>query len=461
MYKRLIFVTALFVVTVCSCTTGRKTQINQDGPPTAIFNEEIDQIDIEHLSRSQLRVLNAERLAKENQEKKKGPQGKGKGNRSKRKSEKIRILQAEALIEQRPSKGRKTPIVTLVGNARVRVGDHFLSAPRIQIEDSQQANLTQGFRISNRKSGVQLAGRTGYIDTSKGVVTMRRRVIVTDTKGRFRISAKRATRFLRIRKTLLVGNLKLQSGNAILRGKTMIQEDDQGLVTIYGDPTLKKGKLQIRSNLVQYEVKSSRLAFIGEVRLRYGEYEAEAGEIMLSLRRSNEFYMKDDIRFEDGKRTVFAKELFFQRGKKIRLVANRGVQMTDKEYNMNIQAQQMIWDENRKQLDLRGEATLELTDSARSEKDQLVIRGDSIQRNVLEKEIVAREAISVRYQEKVFLGHMLDYNEKKDVMIIQGNPSISEAGLQIEATKIILFPNREQLSFSHDVKVQVTGSQGN
>ncbi len=65
------------------------------------------------------------------------------------------------------------------------------------------------------------------------------------------------------------------------------------------------------------------------------------------------------------------------------------------------------------------------------------------------------DKVSARFKEKFFSAQILDYDEKSDTMILEGNPKIQETGLQIQATKILFYPNREQMTLSHDAKVEI------
>lgn len=400
----------------------------------------------------------------------------------KNKKDKIPIIWGGSSLtqEERIVNGFPVKVFVLGGGAYIMHKSIKLSAREIEIigEEALLGNLKGQVVVEDIQNGVTLTATKGVYDKLAGTVSLENQPILTQKKdGKLvRIKCQSIVRNLEEAKTTLAGKVVVTSEEFQVFGEDAVFTEKEDRIDLKGEPFLFSENRFLIGQTLSYFVKEGSIQLDGNATIYQVSYEkkkdkekdTETKERMLTI-----FSGKTLTHLNKGKETVtsmngdaymvrknseFKANLLESRRNNKEIKATGNVSYLDKENGYRMEGGLLFYDKEK--------GYSYLTESPRIvflNKKDLVERGQLtavfLERFDERSETVARGDVQVETQSAKATGEFATYYEKKDELVLEGNPTLVRDATKVSAGKIILFPKSDKALLTDGLKVIPNGEK--
>ncbi len=393
--------------------------------------------------------------------------------------------------------GIKTTIITIRGNATIRHEKVLITASKMTVVDGVRGELVGNVRIYDRESGLRVYAARADYDRDEQLVNLsgsphltvqqegQKPTLVTCTKIVRDLAAKTAT---------LDGDVRIHHDSWTVIGDAAVYYDQENRVVVKDNPLLFGERQFLSGDQITYNVKE-RTAFL-EGRTTYisggdgddnvfgdvatgpppglEEYTRKGGNIDRPAPSENDgedgevkdagpFYLTADqiqhsfprgeepttevrgnVLMTRGESLVIETPYLVALGRDFHTIhTEEGVQMTDRERGMYVEAGVMDYQSNEEMLRLEGNPFIDFL-----KKDGTVeatLSGAVIERDFADGSTSAWGDVRIERERYTATGEMATFYEDADVIVLEGEPGLEDGPSKIRAEKILFYPEKNRV----------------
>ncbi|XDD48031.1 LptA/OstA family protein [Leptospira sp. WS39.C2] len=400
----------------------------------------------------------------------------------KNKKDKIPIIWGGSSLtqEERVVNGFPVKVFILGGGAYIMHKSIKLSAREIEIigEEALLGNLKGQVIVEDFQNGVTLTATKGIYDKVAGTVSLENQPVLTQKKdGKVvRIKCQSIVRYLEETKTILAGKVAVTSEEFQVFGEDAVFSEKEDRIDLKGEPFLFSENRFLIGQTLSYFVKEGSIQLDGDATIYQVSYENKKDkekDTVTKERVITQFSGKTLTHLNKGKETVtsmngdafmyrknseFKANLLESRKNNKEIKATGNVSYLDKENGYRMEGGLLFYDKEK--------GYSYLTESPKIvflNKKDLIERGFLtsvfIERFDEKNETVARGDVIVETQSAKATGEFGTYYEKKDELVLEGNPTLVRDTTKISAGKIILYPKSDKALLTDGLKVIPNGEK--
>lgn len=403
-------------------------------------------------------------------------------NKKKENKDKIPVLWGGSSLtqEERTINGIPMKVFILGGGAYIMHKTIKLSAREIEIigEDALIGNLKGQVIVEDFQNGVTLTAAKGIYNKMAGTVSLENNPVLVQKKdGKIvKIHCQSIVRYLEEAKTNLAGKVVVTSDEFQVFGEDALFSEKEDRIDLAGEPFLFSENRFLIGKTLSYFVKEGSIQLDGDATIYQVSYENKKDkekdtttkERVLTLftgkTLTHQNKGKDTITSMNGdafmyrKTSEFRANLLESRRNNKDIKATGNVSYLDRENAYRMEGGLLSYDKEK--------GYSYLTESPRIvflDKKELNERGQLtavfLERFDERSETVARGDVQVETQTATATGEYATYYEKRDELVLEGNPTLVKDNTKVSAGKIILFPKSDRAYLTDGLKVIPNGEK--
>ncbi|MBM9589438.1 hypothetical protein JWG41_03205 [Leptospira sp. 201903075] len=402
--------------------------------------------------------------------------------KKKDKNDKIPVLWGGSSLtqEERTINGIPMKVYILGGGAYIMHKTIKLSAREIEIigEDALVGNLKGQVIVEDFQNGVTLTASKGTYNKMAGTVSLENNPVLVQKKdGKVvRIHCQSIVRYLEEAKTNLAGKVVVTSDEFQVFGEDAVFSEKEDRIDLAGEPFLFSENRFLIGKTLSYFVKEGSIQLDGDATIYQVSYENKkdkekdtttkervvtlfTGKTLTHQNKGKETLtsMNGDA-FMYRKTSEFKANLLESRRNNKDIKATGNVSYLDRENAYRMEGGLLSYDKEK--------GYSYLTESPRIvflDKKELNERGQLtavfLERFDERFETVARGDVQVETQTATATGEFATYYEKRDELVLEGNPTLVKDNTKVSAGKIILFPKSDRAYLTDGLKVIPNGEK--
>ncbi|MBM9545670.1 hypothetical protein JWG40_01465 [Leptospira sp. 201903074] len=397
-------------------------------------------------------------------------------NKKKENKDKIPVLWGGSSLtqEERTINGIPMKVFILGGGAYIMHKTIKLSAREIEIigEDALIGNLKGQVIVEDFQNGVTLTATKGIYNKMAGTVSLDNNPILTQKKdGKVvKIQCQSIVRYLEEAKTTLAGKVVVTSDEFQVFGEDAVFSEKEDRIDLVGEPFLFSENRFLIGKTLSYFVKEGSIQLDGDATIYQVSYENKkdkekdtttkervvtlfTGKTLTHQNKGKETItsMNGDA-FMYRKSSEFKADLLESRRNNKDIKATGNVSYLDRENAYRMEGGLLSYDKEKGYSYLTENPRIVFLD-----KKELKERGQLtsvfLERFDERFETVARGDVQVETQTATATGEYATYYEKRDELVLEGNPTLVKNNTKVSAGKIILFPKSDRAYLTDGLKV--------
>lgn len=403
-------------------------------------------------------------------------------NKKKENKDKIPVLWGGSSLtqEERTINGIPMKVFILGGGAYIMHKTIKLSAREIEIigEDALIGNLKGQVIVEDFQNGVTLTAAKGIYNKMAGTVSLENNPVLVQKKdGKIvKIHCQSIVRYLEEAKTNLAGKVVVTSDEFQVFGEDAVFSEKEDRIDLAGEPFLFSENRFLIGKTLSYFVKEGSIQLDGDATIYQVSYENKKDkekdtttkERVLTLftgkTLTHQNKGKDTITSMNGdafmyrKTSEFRANLLESRRNNKDIKATGNVSYLDRENAYRMEGGLLSYDKEKGYSYLTETPRIVFLD-----KKELTERGQLtavfLERFDERFETVARGDVQVETQTATATGEYATYYEKRDELVLEGNPTLVKDNTKVSAGKIILFPKSDRAYLTDGLKVIPNGEK--
>ncbi|PJZ45702.1 hypothetical protein [Leptospira brenneri] len=382
--------------------------------------------------------------------------------------------------EERTINGFPVKVFILGGGAYIMHKTIKLSAREIEIigEDALIGNLKGQVIVEDFQNGVTLTASKGIYDKMAGTVSLENNpVLIQKKEGKVvKIQCQSIVRYLEEAKTNLAGKVVVTSDEFQVFGEDAVFSEKEDRIDLGGEPFLFSENRFLIGQTLSYFVKEGSIQLDGNATIYQVSYENKKDkekDTTTKERVVTLFTGKTLTHQNKGKETLtsmngdafmyrtnseFKANLLESRRNNKDIKATGNVSYLDKENGYRMEGGLLSYDKDKGYSYLTEEPRIVfLNKKELTEQGQLT--AVFLERFDERFEVVARGNVQVETQTATATGEYATYFEKRDELVLEGNPNLIKDNTKVSAGKIILFPKSDKAYLTDGLKVIPNGEK--
>ncbi|MCW7470683.1 LptA/OstA family protein [Leptospira kanakyensis] len=402
--------------------------------------------------------------------------------RKKDKKDKIPVIWGGSSLtqEERTINGFPVKVFVLGGGAYIMHKTIKLSAREIEIigEDALIGNLKGQVVVEDFQNGVTLTASKGVYDKMAGTVSLENNPVLNQKKdGKVvKIQCQSIVRYLEEAKTNLAGKVVVTSDEFQVFGEDAVFSEKEDRIDLAGEPFLFSENRFLIGKTLSYFVKEGSIQLDGDATIYQVSYENKKDkekDTTTKERVVTLFTGKTLTHQNKGKETItsmngdafmyrtsseFKANLLESRRNNKDIKATGNVSYLDRENGYRMEGGLLSYDKDKGYSYLTETPRIIFLDKKElSERGQLT--AVFLERFDERFEVVARGNVQVETQTATATGEYATYHEKRDELVMEGNPTLVKDNTKVSAGKIILFPKSDKAFLTDGLKVIPNGEK--
>ncbi|TGL37450.1 LptA/OstA family protein [Leptospira perdikensis] len=402
--------------------------------------------------------------------------------KKKDKHDKIPVLWGGSSLtqEERIINGIPMKVYILGGGAYIMHKTIKLSAREIEIigEDALVGNLKGQVIVEDFQNGVTLTAAKGIYNKMAGTVSLENNPVLVQKKdGKVvKIHCQSIVRYLEEAKTTLAGKVVVTSDEFQVFGEDAIFSEKEDRIDLAGEPFLFSENRFLIGKTLSYFVKEGSIQLDGDATIYQVSYENKKDkekDTTTKERVVTLFTGKTLTHQNKGKETVtsmngdafmyrktseFKANLLESRRNNKDIKATGNVSYLDRENGYRMEGGLLSYDKEKGYSYLTENPRIVFLDKKElNERGQLT--AVFLERFDERFETVARGDVQVETQTANATGEFATYYEKRDELVLEGNPTLVKDNTKVSAGKIILFPKSDRAYLTDGLKVIPNGEK--
>ena len=403
-------------------------------------------------------------------------------NKKKENKDKIPVLWGGSSLtqEERTINGIPMKVFILGGGAYIMHKTIKLSAREIEIigEDALIGNLKGQVIVEDFQNGVTLTAAKGIYNKMAGTVSLENNPVLVQKKdGKIvKIHCQSIVRYLEEAKTNLAGKVVVTSDEFQVFGEDAVFSEKEDRIDLAGEPFLFSENRFLIGKTLSYFVKEGSIQLDGDATIYQVSYENKKDkekdtttkERVLTLftgkTLTHQNKGKDTITSMNGdafmyrKTSEFRANLLESRRNNKDIKATGNVSYLDRENAYRMEGGLLSYDKEKGYSYLTKSPRIVFLDKKElNERGQLT--AVFLERFDERFETVARGDVQVETQTATATGEYATYYEKRDELVLEGNPTLVKDNTKVSAGKIILFPKSDRAYLTDGLKVIPNGEK--
>ncbi|TGK86741.1 hypothetical protein EHQ24_03795 [Leptospira noumeaensis] len=382
--------------------------------------------------------------------------------------------------EERTINGFPVKVFILGGGAYIMHKTIKLSAREIEIigEDALIGNLKGQVVVEDFQNGVTLTASKGIYNKMAGTVSLENNPVLNQKKdGKVvKIQCQSIVRYLEEAKTNLAGRVVVTSDEFQVFGEDAVFSEKEDRIDLAGEPFLFSENRFLIGKTLSYFVKEGSIQLDGDATIYQVSYENKKDkekDTTTKERVVTLFTGKTLTHQNKGKETItsmngdafmyrtsseFKANLLESRRNNKDIKATGNVSYLDRENGYRMEGGLLSYDKDKGYSYLTESPRIVFLDKKElSERGQLT--AVFLERFDERFEVVARGNVQVETQTATATGEYATYHEKRDELVMEGNPTLVKDNTKVSAGKIILFPKSDKAFLTDGLKVIPNGEK--
>ncbi|TGK53726.1 hypothetical protein EHQ16_16840 [Leptospira kanakyensis] len=402
--------------------------------------------------------------------------------KKKDKKDKIPVIWGGSSLtqEERTINGFPVKVFVLGGGAYIMHKTIKLSAREIEIigEDALIGNLKGQVVVEDFQNGVTLTASKGVYDKMAGTVSLENNPVLNQKKdGKVvKIQCQSIVRYLEEAKTNLAGKVVVTSDEFQVFGEDAVFSEKEDRIDLAGEPFLFSENRFLIGKTLSYFVKEGSIQLDGDATIYQVSYENKKDkekDTTTKERVVTLFTGKTLTHQNKGKETItsmngdafmyrtsseFKANLLESRRNNKDIKATGNVSYLDRDNGYRMEGGLLSYDKDKGYSYLTENPRIVFLDKKElSERGQLT--AVFLERFDERFEVVARGNVQVETQTATATGEYATYHEKRDELVMEGNPTLVKDNTKVSAGKIILFPKSDKAFLTDGLKVIPNGEK--
>ncbi|MCW7481748.1 LptA/OstA family protein [Leptospira kanakyensis] len=402
--------------------------------------------------------------------------------KKKDKKDKIPVIWGGSSLtqEERTINGFPVKVFVLGGGAYIMHKTIKLSAREIEIigEDALIGNLKGQVVVEDFQNGVTLTASKGVYDKMAGTVSLENNPVLNQKKdGKVvKIQCQSIVRYLEEAKTNLAGKVVVTSDEFQVFGEDAVFSEKEDRIDLAGEPFLFSENRFLIGKTLSYFVKEGSIQLDGDATIYQVSYENKKDkekDTTTKERVVTLFTGKTLTHQNKGKETItsmngdafmyrtsseFKANLLESRRNNKDIKATGNVSYLDRDNGYRMEGGLLSYDKDKGYSYLTENPRIVFLDKKElSERGQLT--AVFLERFEERFEVVARGNVQVETQTATATGEYATYHEKRDELVMEGNPTLVKDNTKVSAGKIILFPKSDKAFLTDGLKVIPNGEK--
>ncbi|TGL90565.1 hypothetical protein EHQ68_03820 [Leptospira congkakensis] len=402
--------------------------------------------------------------------------------KKKDKKDKIPVIWGGSSLtqEERTINGFPVKVFVLGGGAYIMHKSIKLSAREIEIigEDALIGNLKGQVIVEDFQNGVTLTASKGVYDKMAGTVSLENNPVLNQKKdGKVvKIQCQSIVRYLEEAKTNLAGKVVVTSDEFQVFGEDAVFSEKEDRIDLAGEPFLFSENRFLIGKTLSCFVKEGSIQLDGDATIYQVSYENKKDkekDTTTKERVVTLFTGKTLTHQNKGKETItsmngdafmyrtsseFKANLLESRRNNKDIKATGNVSYLDRENGYRMEGGLLSYDKDKGYSYLTESPRIVFLDKKElSERGQLT--AVFLERFDERFEVVARGNVQVETQTATATGEYATYYEKRDELVLEGNPTLVKDNTKVSAGKIVLFPKSDKAFLTDGLKVIPNGEK--
>jgi len=505
MIFRLLLLVSVFFVADCQSFISKKIENKSDTKSEAAVTSEIpDGVEIE----------TAEKVSKD--EEVSVPLHGGKNlvvEKSKNKKGKIittKYYGAELIREKITENGITFTRISIRGNATIDHEGVLILSPQIILDNGEIGRTVGGVQIIDKKEGLNIrAGSAIYNKQEENVKLLQNPYMVLQknkNESKTLITTNSMVRDLSDNKTVLDGDVRVFRDSWTVLGDKGTHYDNADEIILEKNPViLDQGRFLTGDNL-QYKLKEKQIVLDGRVFSTLKEEKLTGNSITPSDRKSEVMPLEDfarkggvipssksaaggiDLSERGGELSILSSDSivydysgkefpvaqidgnvlltqtdFYLKSPSLKtkgkgfetIYTKSGVEMLDRKESIHVTAGEMFYERSKRfmRLDLYPKMEFLKKDSDEIEG---TLEAAVIETNFDTKETLARGNVMLTQSQFTATGEIATYKNEEDLIIMEGDPSITQSGGTVSSEKILIYPRSNRVFLKNRIRGSVS-----
>ncbi|TGM62443.1 hypothetical protein EHQ94_04400 [Leptospira meyeri] len=403
-------------------------------------------------------------------------------DKKKDKKDKIPVLWGGSSLtqEERTINGIPMKVFILGGGAYIMHKTIKLSAREIEIigEEALIGNLKGQVVVEDFQNGVTLTATKGIYNKIGGTVSLENNPVLLQKKDgkTVKIQCQSIIRYLEEAKTNLAGKVVVTSDEFQVFGEDAVFSEKEDRIDLAGEPFLFSENRFLIGQTLSYFVKEGSIQLDGDATIYQVSYENKkdkekdtttkervvtlfTGKTLTHKNKGKETMtsMNGDA-FMYRKSSEFKANLLESRRNNKDIKATGNVSYLDRENAYRMEGGFLSYDKDKGYSYLTENPQILFLDK-KEFKERGKLTAVFLERFDERFETVARGNVEVETQTATATGEFATYFEKRDELVLEGNPTLVKDNTKVSAGKIILFPKSDKAYLTDGLKVIPNGEK--